>query len=98
MQSEHLFLRKNLEILVGFIRPVAPALDAMADTHQCGRLTALLHDLNIHSCVQSVENRDTIEVLRRDLCRIVQRPTNQPAGDGPQEDELSAAVSKLGID
>jgi len=98
MQSEHLFLHKNLEILVGFIRPVAPALDAMADTHQCGRLTALLHDLSIQSCMQSVQDRDAIQVLRRDLGRIVRRPTTQPAGDGPQEDELSAAVSKLGID
>ncbi|KAI4952717.1 hypothetical protein J4E91_003189 [Alternaria rosae] len=81
MQSEHLFLHKNLQILVGFIRPVAPALDVMADTHQCDRLTALLHELSIHSCVQSVQDRDAIEVLRRDLGRIVRRPTTQPAGD-----------------
>ncbi|KAI4639671.1 hypothetical protein J4E93_009025 [Alternaria ventricosa] len=98
MQSEHLFLNQNLQILVGFIRSVAPALDDMADTHQCGRLTALLHDLSIHSCVQSVQDRDAIEVLRRDLGRIVRRPTTQPAGDGLQEDELSGAVSKLDID
>lgn len=98
MQSEHLFLHKNLQIMVGFIRPVAPALDVMADTHQCDRLTALLHELSIHSCVQSVQDRDAIEVLHRDLGRIVRRPTTQPAGDRLQEYELQAAISKLGID
>jgi hypothetical protein len=96
--SEHLFLRKNLEILVCFIFSVAPALDAMSDTHQCERLTALLDELSVHRGAQTPKHRDTIEGLRRNLGRMVDVVPARPMHDKPEEDELLLAVSKLDID
>jgi hypothetical protein len=71
IRSEYLFLHKNLQILVFFVFSVAPALDGMADAGQSHRLTALLDDLNVHRDTHTIENRNSIDGIRRNLGRTV---------------------------
>ncbi|CAN9203254.1 unnamed protein product [Alternaria sp. RS040] len=98
LHSEHLFLHKNLQILISFALSVAPALDGMAETRQSERLTTLLKDLSVYSGSQTVQNRDTINGLCRDLGRVFEDIAMQPTSDDFDDGELSKATSKLVID
>ncbi|KAI4921238.1 uncharacterized protein J4E92_008227 [Alternaria infectoria] len=98
VKSDYVFLHKNMQILVGFMFPVAPALDAMADNHHCERLTTLFDALSTHNGVQTVQDHDTIEDIRRKLGRGVHSAATQPIGDMLEEDDLLGAISKLEID
>jgi len=98
VQSKYLFLRRNFQILSFFVFAAAPALDGMADTPQCERLTALLDTLSGHSGVQKAQHRETIDGLRRNLGRRVHSATSKSTVDGSEGEELLAAVSKLDID
>ena len=98
VQSDYLFWHKNMQILVCFVFPVAPALDAMADNHHCERLTTLFDALSSHKDVQTVQDRDTIEDIRRKLGRSEHSAPTQPVGDLIEEDDLRGAISKLEID
>lgn len=98
VQSKYLFLRRNFQILSFFVFAAAPALDGMAETPQCERLTALLDTLSGHSGVQKAQHRETIDGLRRNLGRSVHSATSKSTVDGSEGKELLAAVSKLNID
>ncbi|RYN43220.1 hypothetical protein AA0112_g825 [Alternaria arborescens] len=98
LHSEHLFLHKNLQVLISFVLSVAPALDGMAETRQSERLTTLLKDLSVYSGSQTVQNRDTINGLCRNLGRVFEDVAMQPTSDDFDERELSKATSKLVID
>jgi hypothetical protein len=97
LHSEHLFLHKNLQVLISFVLSVAPALDGMAETRQSERLTTLLKDLSVYSGSQTVQNRDTINGLCRNLGRVFEDVAMQPTSDDFDEGELSKATSKLVI-
>jgi hypothetical protein len=98
VHSKSLFLYKNLQILIFFSFPVAPALDAMAHGRQSDRLTALLNHLSIHRGVQTIQDRDSIDGLRRNLGRMMEDVAPQSLGERFEEDELLGAVSELDID
>ncbi|RYN17769.1 hypothetical protein AA0115_g11654 [Alternaria tenuissima] len=98
LHSEHLFLHKNLQVLISFVLSVAPVLDGMAETRQSERLTTLLKDLSVYSGSQTVQNRDTINGLCRDLGGVFEDIAMQPTSDDFDDRELSKATSKLVID
>ncbi|KAL1798863.1 hypothetical protein ACET3X_002900 [Alternaria dauci] len=98
VRSKHLFLHKNLQVWAVFVLSVAPALDKMADTHRSERLTALLSELSAYRGAQTVEDRDSIDGLCRNLGRTVEDVAMQTMGDRVDEEELPKATSKLDIE
>lgn len=85
VRSGHLYSHLNLTILVQFIFSVAPDLDGMAGTRQCGLLTSLLNELNSNAKERTIED----SCIVKGICMALGREYNIDMADrsGKQEEE-----------
>jgi len=96
VRSEHLFSHENLQILIKFIFSVAPALDAMAGTIQCARLTSLLEELKTSPTEWTIAGWRDIAGLCRNLSRafgiVVPSPSSEQVKEETNEYKAVEAV------